>query len=93
MERIRRGEKIGQLETVRLAKDGRAVCVSVTISPIRDASGRVIGASDRRGEHPAARPCTPADLGATVLARLGVTAADLTGVGVNPLGEPINDLF
>ncbi|MBX6312775.1 MAG: DUF1501 domain-containing protein [Isosphaeraceae bacterium] len=55
--------------------------------------GRVIGASDKRGEHPIARPATPADLGATILARLGIGAADLTGIGLNPLGQAIEELF
>jgi PAS domain S-box-containing protein len=43
--RIRRGEGASTLETVRLRKDGSAVDVSLTISPIRDAFGLVIGAS------------------------------------------------
>src|SRR6476620_9044404 len=42
---IRRGERVDHFETVRLRKDGRRVDVSVTISPIHDASGKVIGAS------------------------------------------------
>jgi PAS domain S-box-containing protein len=45
MMRIKQGEKVGRLETVRLAKDGRRISVSVTISPIKDLRGRVIGAS------------------------------------------------
>jgi PAS domain S-box-containing protein len=45
MQRVRKGEQVRQLETVRLRKDGRPVEVSVTISPIRDSQGRVIGAS------------------------------------------------
>jgi PAS domain S-box-containing protein len=45
LARIRAGEPIGHFETVRLAKDGRRIDVSLTISPIRDPSGRVIGAS------------------------------------------------
>jgi PAS domain S-box-containing protein len=43
--RIRRGEHIDHFETIRLAKDGRQLNVSVTISPIKDSSGRVVGAS------------------------------------------------
>ncbi len=45
LERIRRGESIEHFETVRLTKDGRALEVSVTVSPIKDASGKVVGAS------------------------------------------------
>ena len=43
--RIARGERIDHFETVRVAKDGRRVDVSATISPIHDSRGRVIGAS------------------------------------------------
>jgi PAS domain S-box-containing protein len=42
---IRRGERVEHFETVRLRKDGRRIHVSLTVSPIRDATGRVIGAS------------------------------------------------
>jgi len=45
LEQLRRGERIDNYETVRMAKDGRRVAVSVTVSPIRDASGRLVGAS------------------------------------------------
>ena len=47
-ENIRRamaGEHVRDQETVRLAKDGRPIDVSLTISPIRDSEGRVIGMS------------------------------------------------
>lgn len=43
--RIRRGEKVRHYETVRVAKNGRLVDVSMTVSPIRDSAGRIIGAS------------------------------------------------
>ena len=43
--RIRRGERIDHFETIRLAKDGQQLNVSVTISPIKDSNGRVVGAS------------------------------------------------
>ena len=45
LARIRRGERVDHFETVRLRKDNRRVAVSLTVSPVRDASGRVIGAS------------------------------------------------
>ncbi|HEV8138344.1 MAG TPA: PAS domain S-box protein [Pyrinomonadaceae bacterium] len=45
LERLRRGERIDHYETIRVAKDGRRLNVSLTVSPIRDASGKVIGAS------------------------------------------------
>jgi len=43
--RLRNGEALPAFETVRVRKDGRKIVVSVTISPIRDVVGRVIGAS------------------------------------------------
>jgi PAS domain S-box-containing protein len=45
LRRIKRGERVDHFETVRLRKDGRPIDVSLTISPIRDAAGSVIGAS------------------------------------------------
>ena len=45
LEQLRRGERIDHFETLRRTKDGRAIHVSLTISPIYDASGRVVGAS------------------------------------------------
>jgi PAS domain S-box-containing protein/excisionase family DNA binding protein len=44
-ERLQRGERIEQLETVRLRKDGTTVNVSLSISPVRDGRGAIIGAS------------------------------------------------
>lgn len=45
LERLRRGERVDHFETVRRAKDGRLLDVSVTISPLRDSRGVIIGAS------------------------------------------------
>lgn len=45
LQQIRRGVKVDHYETVRLHKSGRPVQVSVTISPIRDSSGAIVGAS------------------------------------------------
>ena len=45
LQKIRQGERIDHYETVRQRKDGSQVSVSLTVSPIKDASGQVIGAS------------------------------------------------
>jgi PAS domain S-box-containing protein len=43
--RLRRGEKVDHFQTVRQAKDGRRIDISLTISPIRNTRGDVVGAS------------------------------------------------
>jgi PAS domain S-box-containing protein len=45
LERIKHGERIEHYETLRRAKDGRLVNISLTVSPIHDEEGRVVGAS------------------------------------------------
>jgi PAS domain S-box-containing protein len=45
LARIKRGERIEPFETVRQRKDGQRVEISLTVSPIKDAAGEVVGAS------------------------------------------------
>jgi PAS domain S-box-containing protein len=45
LEKIRRGERVEHFETVRLSKDGRPIDISLTVSPVRDASGTIVGIS------------------------------------------------
>lgn len=45
LERVKRGGKVEHYQTRRRCKDGRIIDVAVTISPIRDDSGRIVGAS------------------------------------------------
>ncbi|MCG2617110.1 PAS domain S-box protein [Terrimonas sp. NA20] len=45
IERIRKGERIEHFDTIRIKKSGEPVEISLTISPIKDAAGRIIGAS------------------------------------------------
>jgi PAS domain S-box-containing protein len=45
LDRIRQGDRVDHFETIRVTKDGRHLDVSLTMSPIRDDTGRVIGAS------------------------------------------------
>ena len=45
LARLRQGERIDHFETVRLRKDGKAIDMSITISPVKDVAGRVVGAA------------------------------------------------
>jgi PAS domain S-box-containing protein len=45
LDRLRRGDRVDHFHTVRRRKDGSLIDVSLTISPVRDSSGRVVGAS------------------------------------------------
>ncbi|MCA1641976.1 MAG: PAS domain S-box protein [Acidobacteria bacterium] len=46
IEQIRRGEPVDHYETVRMRKDGMLANVSITVSPLKDADGRITGASN-----------------------------------------------
>jgi len=45
LSRLRRGERVDHFETIRRCKDGTLLDISLTISPVRDAYGKIIGAS------------------------------------------------
>jgi PAS domain S-box-containing protein len=45
LTRIRRGERIDHFETIRQRKDGSLVVVSLTVSPVKNAEGKIVGAS------------------------------------------------
>jgi len=45
LAQLRQGERIDHFETVRLTKDGRRIDIALTVSPVRDRSGRIVGAS------------------------------------------------
>jgi len=45
LARLGRGESVDHFETERVRKDGRRIAISLTVSPIRDATGRIVGAS------------------------------------------------
>ena len=45
LTRIRRGERIDHFETVRQHKHGSLIVVSLTVSPVKDANGKIVGAS------------------------------------------------
>jgi len=45
MQKIRRGESVEHYESVRVTKDGRHLQMSISVSPIRDSAGKIVGAS------------------------------------------------
>jgi len=45
LERLKHGERVDHFETIRVRKDGSRLDISLTISPVKDADGRVVGAS------------------------------------------------
>jgi PAS domain S-box-containing protein len=45
LARLRRGERLDHFETVRVAKDGRRLIISLSMSPLRNAAGTIVGAS------------------------------------------------
>ena len=45
LQRVRRGERVHHYETIRRRKDGTLINVSLSVSPLKDSSGRIIGAS------------------------------------------------
>ncbi len=75
LKKIRRGEKVDHSETVRVAKDGRRLNISLTVSPIKNSEGDIIGAST------IARDITERKVTEEVLERQARQAALRTGVG------------
>ena len=45
LEQLKRGERVDHFETIRVRKDGSQLNISLTISPVKDADGRIVGAS------------------------------------------------
>ena len=46
LEQLKRGERVDHFETIRVGKDGSQLNISLTISFVKDANGRIIGASE-----------------------------------------------
>ena len=90
LERIRRGEHIDHYESVRQRKDGRLIDVSLTISPIVDAKGQIVGAS-KIARNISERKLTEAALiKSEKLATAGRLAATLAHEINNPLQAVAN---
>jgi hypothetical protein len=76
----------------RAGRDHWQQCYSGVIAGGGLKVGQVIGESDARGEFPANRPLTPADLFRTVLNQIGIGTTQLTAAGLTPQGEVIEEL-
>jgi PAS domain S-box-containing protein len=70
LDRIGEGGRVDHYETERRRKDGKIIQIALTVSPIRDQAGRVVGASK------IARDITEAKLAASALSERGASALD-----------------
>lgn len=93
LEKIRRGETISHYETLRRHKDGTDITVSITISPIRDSTGRLIGASKVSRDITATRRAEETLRNADKLALAGRMAASIAHEINNPLEAITNLLY
>lgn len=101
LARLRRGEKIDQYETIRVRKDGRRIDISLTISPMRNSEGRLIGAvkigrdiTDRRRAEEALKASEERQAAVLEQLPVGVGALDRQGqitIGNAVLRELLRD--
>lgn len=93
IERIRNDQHIDHFETAGLRKDGKLIEVSVTISPIRDLQGRVVGASKIVRDISSRRRMEQSLLQAEKVAATGRMAATIAHEINNPLEAVMNLLY
>ncbi len=93
LESIRAGRRIEHFETVRRTKDGRLIDVSLTVSPIKDEEGRVIGASKILRDISGRKRIEQSLLQAEKIAATGRMAATIAHEINNPLAAVMNLLY
>jgi PAS domain S-box-containing protein len=93
IESIRAGRRIEHFETVRRAKDGRLIDVSLTVSPIKDEEGRVVGASKILRDISGRKRMEQSLLQAEKIAATGRMAATIAHEVNNPLEAVMNLLY
>jgi PAS domain S-box-containing protein len=93
IENIRAGRRVEHFETVRLTKSGRLIDVSLTVSPIKDPQGRVIGASKILRDISARKRMERSLLQAEKIAATGRMAATIAHEINNPLEAVMNLLY
>jgi PAS domain S-box-containing protein len=98
IEQLTRGERVDHFETVRMRKDGSLLDVSLTISPMKDASGRVVGASklarditERKRAEEALRQAQTDLAHANRLATMGEFTASLAHEVKQPIAATVTD--
>jgi PAS domain S-box-containing protein len=93
LAKLRAGERIDHFETVRVRKDGEQFPISVTISPIKDDSGTVIGASKIARDISDRKRVERLAIQAEKLATTGRMAAAIAHEINNPLASVLNLIF
>ncbi len=93
LSKIRRGERIEHFETVRQRKDGELLDVSLTVSPVRDDFGRIIGAAKIARNITERRRAEQALRTSEKLASAGRMAATMAHEINNPLESVVNLLY
>ena len=96
LTRLRQGERIQHYETRRIAKDGRRIEISMTVSPLFDQSGKVIGASKVARDITASRRAEiELQRARTELARVArvTTLGELTATIAHEVNQPLTGLI
>jgi PAS domain S-box-containing protein len=98
IEQLTRGERVDNFETVRMRKDGSLLDVSLTISPMKDGSGRVVGASklarditERKRAEEALRQAQTDLAHASRLTSMGEFTASLAHEVKQPIAAAVTD--
>jgi PAS domain S-box-containing protein len=93
LKSIREGQQVQHFETVRKTRDGRLIDVSLTISPLKDATGKVVGASKILRDISDRRRMEQSLLQAEKIAATGRMAATIAHEINNPLEAVMNLLY
>jgi PAS domain S-box-containing protein len=93
LQKLRAGERIDHFETIRLRKDGERIEVSLTISPVKNASGKIVGASKVLRDISDRKRMEKSLILAEKLAASGKMAATIAHEVNNPLEAILNLIY